>query len=442
MSQEKLDLLEQQIKSKNIAEYEIFLIDRKNFESIFLKEKVDNEREISEFEYVLRILTQKENQTGIGIIKGNSLEENEIACNIDTCQSIAKNNLSSKFHFPSQASYSDVSISDKKVVQDPLTIKYDLTEELISEIKQYQEVQPTFGRLRVHIDEISIRNSNALNLSTLKSYFFIEFSLKAQKKGKISEYWPFLFIKELDQINFPQRVAKWVRLAQDSLIAQPPKQNGSATVMFSPFVLHNAINPVVGPHASGRGHHLKISRFKVDEKAASENITIIDDGMMKGGLKSNSWDGEGSPHQRIEVIKNGIFQNRIYDQKFALIENQKSTGNGIRSLMGAINNDISNFEILPGTMNFEDIISEINEGYYIDQFSWLNPSLLSGAFGAEIRIGYYIKNGKIEHPIKLGNVSGNVLKMINNCEYISKEREYFENSFFPYMVFNNLTVTS
>ena len=164
MSQEKLDLIEQRIKSKKVAEYEIFLVKHKNFESIFLKDRVDNKRDISDFEYILRILTQKENQTGIGLVKGNSLEPNEIARNIDICISIAKNNLSSKFHFPSEASFQDVSILDKKIIQDPLTIKNDLAEELLSEVRQHQEVQATFGRFRVHIDEIFLRNSNTLNL--------------------------------------------------------------------------------------------------------------------------------------------------------------------------------------------------------------------------------------------------------------------------------------
>ncbi len=110
--------------------------------------------------------------------------------------------------------------------------------------------------------------------------------------------------------------------------------------------------------------------------------------------------------------------------------------------MGGITNKASNFEILPGDLTLDEIISNISEGYYIEQFSWLNPSVLSGSFGAEIRSGYYIKDGEIQYPIKLGNVSGNVLKMIQDCQYISKEREFFENSLFPYMVFKNLTVSS
>jgi len=442
LSNEKLDLIEKSIKSKNINEYEIFLVEGKAFESIFLKDKIDNERDISNFEYILRILSQKENETGIGLVRGNSLDPKEIERNINTCILIAKNNLSSKFSFPGEASFPDVSILDKEVIQDPVDIKNKLAEELISEIKQYKEVQSTFGRFRVHINEISLRNSNSLDVSTLKTYFFVEFSLKAQQKGKLSEFWPYLFIKERNHLNFSKRVEKWVRLAQDSLIAKVPKPNNKATVIFSPRVLKDAFNPVIGTHASGKVYHQKLSRFNIDDEVASDNITMFDDGLLDGGFRTNKWDGEGSPHQRTEIIKNGIFQKRLYDQKFALIANLRSTGNGVRTSTGTVDNGISNFEILPGTMNFDEIISEIHEGYFIEQFSDLTPSKLSGAFGAEIRNGYYIKNGKFENPIKLGNVSGNVLKMIRDCQYISKEREYFENTLFPYMVFNNLTVSS
>ncbi len=441
MSNEKLELIEKSIKSKGVKEYEILLVDRKAYESIFLKDKTDNEREINDFEYILRILSQKESKTGIGLVKGNSLDLKEIEKNIDTCILCAKNNMSSKYYFPTKKQIPKISISDNKILQDPLGIKIDLAEELISQIREQKDAKPTFGRFRVHIDEIFLRNSNKLDLSTLKTYFFIEFSLKAQQNEKLAEYWPFEFIKEKKFINFPERVKKWAKLAQDSLKAHPPKPNSNATIIFSPQVLSRAINPVIGAHASGKAFHQGISRFKIDEMVASDDITIIDDGLLEGGFNTNGWDSEGSPHQRKELIKQGIFQKRLYDQKYAIMENEESTGNGIRTLTGSVDTGISNFEILPGDMNLEEIISQIAEGYYVEQFSWLKPSELSGNFGAEIRNGYYIKNGKFEYPIKLGNISGNAFKMIKNCLYISKEREYFVNTLFPYIVFDNLTVS-
>jgi PmbA protein len=442
MSNENMNLIERSLNSKGVEEYEIFLSRKKSYESVIITDKVEIEREVSNFEYVLRILSQKENQTGIGIVKGNSLNPKDIERNIDICKIYADNNLSSQYIFPDSASIPSVKTAESDVIKDPNGIKNDLVEELLSEIKTQNDVSPTFGRFRVHIDDFFLKNSNSVDLNSKRTYFFIEFSLKAQENGKLAEYWPFLFIKERENLNFGTRVPKWAKLAKDSLKAKLPDPEKKVTIIFSPQVLHNALRIVIGNHASGKALHEKLSLFKMGEPIASDNFTIIDNGLLKGGLTTNGWDGEGSPHQRNEVIVNGIFQKRLYDQKYGLLENEKSTGNGTRTNDGAVVNGINNLEILPGNMSFDEMISNINKGYFIEQFSWLLPNPISGIFGSEIRSGYYIENGKIAYPVKLGNVSGSIFKMIKNCLFISKEREFFNNVLFPYIAFGDLTVSS
>jgi len=442
VSIEKLDRIEAVLKSKKIQEFEIFFIEKRIFETIFLKDKTENEREISDFEYFIRILTQKENKTGIGVVKGNSLEPSQIEKNIDTCVLLSKINSSSKYDFPSEVNISPINTSDKSILSDPLTVKKDLAEVLISEVNQQKDVLPTFLRFRTHSNHSFLRNSNDLKLDARKTYFFMEFSLKAQENGKLSEFWDSGYYKEKEHLNLNERVSSWAKSAKDTLRAIEPKPSENALVIFSPSVLKEAINPVIGFHALGQAHAEKISRFNVGDEVASENITIIDDGLLEGGLSSNSWDSEGNPHQLTEVIKSGVFQNRLYDQIYAILDKKQSTGNAKRAESGTVINWISNFKILPGDISFNDMVADIKEGYYIDKFSWLNPDEVSGNFGAEIRNGYYIRNGELKNPIKLGNVSGNVLEMMKNCVYISKEREFIENTLYPYMAFNNLNVSS
>jgi len=442
MSIEKLEKIEAILKSKKIQEFEIFFIEKSIYETIFLKDKTENEREISDFEYFIRILTQKEKKTGIGVVKGNSLESSQIEKNIDTCVQLSRINSSSKYDFPSKVNISLINAADKSILSDPLTVKKDLAEVLVSEVNQQKDVLPTFLRFRIHSNHSFLRNSNNLKLDARKTYFFMEFSLKAQENGRLSEFWDSGYYKEKEHLNLNVRVSSWAKRAKDSLKAVEPIPSDNAVVIFSPSVLKEAINPVIGTHALGKAHAEKISRFNLGEIVASENITIIDDGLLEGGLSSNSWDSEGNPHQVTEVIKNGVFQNRLYDQMYAMLEEKKSTGNARRAESGTVVNGISNLKILPGDISFDDMVSDIKEGYYIDKFSWLNPDDVSGNFGAEIRSGYYIKNGEFKNPIKLGNVSGNVLEMVKNCVYISKGQEFIENSLFPYMAFNNLNVSS
>ena len=441
MNDNRLDLIEKNLKLKNIQEYEILFIDRMNYETIFLKANSETEREINDFEYIMRILTQKGDQTGIGVVKGNSLDSKEISKNIEVCELISRNNISSEYHFPEKKTPQDILIAEDKILKDPEGIKKDLGEELVTVVEEQKGVVPTFGRFRIHTQKKYLRNSNGLDLSALKTFFFIEISLKAEKNGKLSEFWTNQYFKDKEHLNFHTRVNKWAKLAKDALNAEPPKPSKDAIVVFTPYILREAIIPVIGFHALGKAFSEKISSFNIDDKVASEGITINDDGLLEGGLNTNPWDGEGTPHQKTEIIKDGIFQKRLYDEKYAILENTESTGNGVRSIYGAVDNGVSNFQIYPGDITLEEMISNIKDGYLIEKFSWLNPDELSGFFGAEIRNGYYIKNGEFKNPIKLGNVSGNVLEMIKNCQYISKETEFIENSLLPYIAFSNLTVS-
>ncbi|MFX0070104.1 MAG: metallopeptidase TldD-related protein [Candidatus Hermodarchaeota archaeon] len=442
MNKESVELIEKEMKAKDIREYEIYCTETDIYETEFLKNSVDIEREVKDFEYILRILSQKESGTGIGIIKGNSLNPKDIEKNIDMCLILAKNNLGPRYNFPESKNFLKVKTSDAKIIKDPIGTMNRSCEELITEINSQKDVFPTFGRLRIHVQKKCLRNSNELDLDALKTFFFIEFALKAQNNGKMAESWEVEYIKEIDHLNFKDRVEKWVRIAKDTLRATIPKASKNAIVIFPPNVLKNALNPVIGFHTSGRAFHEKVSLLKLDDKIASEEITLMDNGLLEGGLISNSWDGEGNPHQNNIVIEKGIFKKRLYDQKFAIMGNTESTGNGLRIADGSVINNITNFQMEPGKVSIDDLISGIKEGYYIEKCSWLNPDKFSGSFGTEIRNGYFVENGEFKHPIKGGNISGNVLKMIKNCQNISKECEFSANSLLPYIAFNDLKISS
>ena len=119
MSTEMLDRIEAVLKSKQIQEFEIYFVQKSIYETIFLKNKTENEREVRDFEYFIRILTQKENKTGIGVIKGNSLESTQIEKNIDTCVRLSNINSSSEYDFPSEVNIPSLNTADAKILSDP-----------------------------------------------------------------------------------------------------------------------------------------------------------------------------------------------------------------------------------------------------------------------------------------------------------------------------------
>ncbi|MHA1130007.1 MAG: metallopeptidase TldD-related protein, partial [Candidatus Helarchaeota archaeon] len=204
----------------------------------------------------------------------------------------------------------------------------------------------------------------------------------------------------------------------------------------------DALSKTIGHHSTGVALYEGISRFKEEEKVADTTFTLIDNGLMEDGIFVANWDGEGNPQQATMVIQKGIFQNFLYDQLYATLKKRSSTGNGLRSLDGDIINSITNLEIAPGSQSLDELIEATKFGVFIEEFSWLNPSSVTGDFGAEIRNGYLIENGKISTPIKGGNLSGNAFEMIQAIEGITKDRLVEGKYKFPHIKFADLILSS
>ena len=75
---EQLNKIEERLTAANIAEFEIYLIQRSVFEHQFIKRDTDITKEGHAGSYNLRILDQKDDGTGIGIVRSSSFRSDEI----------------------------------------------------------------------------------------------------------------------------------------------------------------------------------------------------------------------------------------------------------------------------------------------------------------------------------------------------------------------------
>ena len=441
MAQEILNFIEKRLKSKQIEEYDILLKTKKNHENTFLKDAIDAFREVQNMEYMIRIYN-RDDEPGMGIVHSSELKEERLDKIIDNCVTLSHINKTTKYEFPEPQLYDDVKTTESKILKDPISILNDLSEELNSSIKDQKKVAPTFGRLGVIIRSNYLRNCKGVNLSDQSTYLFLEYAIKAVEGKNLAEFWDVNLYKNIAHLDLTERMKHWAKLAIDTLKAKQPRPNKNAKIVFTPKILMHAINPVIGYHSTGQAHFEKVSALEIDKETASEAFSINDNGLLEGCLSTFPWDGEGTPTSDTVLIKDGIFKNRIYDQRFAILENKKSTGNGARTMDGSVINSITNLEIAEGKGSKEDLLAEIRDGLYIEKFSWLNPDHLSGSFGTEIRNAYMIKNGELTEPIKGGNISGNVLMMIKQCLGITKERKFVQNCLFPYMAFDGLIISS
>ncbi len=440
---EIMDLVIDRIKAQNISMWDVYCKMTDIYENQFRQYDLEITRHAVNSYYIIRTFHAKDDQFGVGVIKANSLKPSIIDQLIKDSQKLAKLNISSKYDLPQPGqTYPKLKLAEEKVVNDPEAVLLEKTEELQSVIQNLKQVHPTFGKLRIYISSKALQNCEGVSLNDVKTTFYLEYPLKAEENGKLAEFWGRSTVKNSNQLDFSLRLANWAELAVDSLEANIPNPAESITVIFPPNVLKDAFFKTLGTHSTGRALAEKISRFQPGKKVAIEEFSLTDNGVLENATAIANWDGEGNPHRRNSLIKKGIFSNFLFDQKYAALQQTQSTGNGIRTAEGTISNSLTSLEINSGSQSLEELISSMKYGLIIDEFSWLNPSEVTGDFGSEIRNGYLIEDGKRSSPIKGGNLSGNIFEMINSIEGISKELITEANYKFPYIKFSGLTLSS
>ncbi|OLS13125.1 MAG: peptidase U62 modulator of DNA gyrase [Promethearchaeota archaeon CR_4] len=445
---ENLNLIEKQLKAAKITEYEIYLTHSAVYENQFTIRDVDITREGHAWNYFLRVLSQKKKQTGIGLVKGTSFRDSEIRATIQQAIDMSKLSAEPEYHFPGVTScYPSVQPVDSHVQRDPTGELRKYSEILLQSAKDASAV-PTFGKLRLHVVDTWLRNSNQLDLHHAHDAWYLEFSFKAEEGAKKAEFWATRYARTAAELNLPERLPLWARYAQEGLHAELPEVGEGATVVFPPQIVADALLPVIGHHASAEARHENTTKFDVIGKSvATDNFSLWDDGLLASSLGTAPWDGEGNPQQKTPIIDKGQFHGWLYDQRHALIFHESPTGNGLRGGVGHIMNEVHNLTCSVGRGSFEDLMSEIDNGLYVAQFSWLNPTELTGSFGAEIRNAYEIHHGELGRPVKGGSVAGNVLAMLKDivgrsaATELVPTREGTASALLPWMAFKNLKIS-
>jgi predicted Zn-dependent protease len=436
--------VENVLKSNRIQKWDLYLLDEHVYGLYLRKAARELTTDSRNLSYFVRIFEDKGDQMGIGLIQAGSANLVDIQRVVDEARIIAKINLSPKFDLirPGKK-YPSPKTTDKEVLENPQDFLDRKGTEIQTALKETAFVEPTFGKFRTYYTQKMLVNSEGLNLLKKSTYFCYEFSLKAQKDGKLAEYWPKGYLKAVSHLTFDRYIQQWATIARDTLRAQKPESINNIDVIFPPIIVRTAILNTLGYSATAQALFDKTSRLNVDEKVAVDDFTMLDDGLLPDGLNTSAWDGDGNPKQTTPIIEKGVMKTHLYDEKYARLLGKSSTGNATRhpEIGGVVNIEMNNLVIEPGSQPLREIMKDIKKGVYVDDFSWLNPDPITGMFGAEIRNAYWIQNGELGEPIKGGNLSGNVYEMIKNIAGISKETHCIMNAKVPFIYFKNLTLS-
>ncbi len=204
---------------------------------------------------------------------------------------------------------------------------------LIGHVAAREGVQLSRASIGVSVFEEAIANSNGVYAVEMGTYASVMVSIVVQKNGLTT---PAVFEFESSRVAVPDVTAVANRAVEKALLATKVVkglQPGRYTVVYQPQVLAELLDYTVLSSLNGenvvRGRSYYVG--KTGGKVMDERITIIDDGLLKGGDSTGRFDGEGVPMQTTVLVEKGVLRGFIYDNYWASRVGTRSTGNAVRS---------------------------------------------------------------------------------------------------------------
>jgi PmbA protein len=181
---------------------------------------------------------------------------------------------------------------------------------------------------------------------------------------------------------------------------------------------------------------------KLGSKVGSEAVTIYDDGLFPGGLRTGSFDGEGVPHQKTLLMDKGILRSFLYDNYTAKKADEESTGNASRAgYLSTPSIEATNFHILPGSRTPDELLSEVDDGlmvYYLQGAHSSNP--VSGEFSVVATPAWRIRKGKVEHSTRGVMLAGNIFELLKNVSAVANNQRQMGQLVAPWLLVENVKV--
>jgi TldD protein len=163
---------------------------------------------------------------------------------------------------------------------------------------------------------------------------------------------------------------------------------------------------------------------KLGEEVAQRHLTAYDDGSLPGEWGTDGIDDEGTPAQRTAVIEDGTITSYLYDLLTARKDEADSTGNGRRESFRHLPIPrMTNTFIAPGEATPEELIAEVERGFYAVSFAGGQVDPTTGDFVFGVSEGYLIESGKVTAPCRGATLIGNCLDALAKIDAVADDFE-------------------
>ncbi len=228
-------------------------------------------------------------------------------------------------------------------------------------------------------------------------------------------------------LNREEDLLKEIDILQQMLDAEPIKAGNYPVIInqaLASVFIHEAFGHL-SEADSVKNNPAFRDKLQVGIKLGKDILTVIDDPGIINAPGNYKYDDEGLPAQKTTLIDQGILSGRLHSRETAADFNEPLSGN-MRAVDCKYSPIIrmSNIYIAEGESEVEDMISSIDNGYYICNGRGGQTTGDQFTFGAEY--GYKIENGQKKGMVRDINLSGELFATLNRISMVGNDLKFRE----------------
>ncbi len=384
------------------------------------------------------------NEDRIGAVEMNSIDDHTVLKNIEKAIDVTKIIPKLDYHYQllKPQSYKIKSKYSKDTASFTPLNRAQLVRQLIKEVNKrgYEAA----GALKTEESTLMVANSEgvfALDRGTK-----VDFNCVITRDNSTAHA---SFVdSDINNFNINKITDELLKTAFKN-VEQIEIEPGVYTVILSPEAVSDILN-YTGYTAFNGKMIMEGKSFVCNnrgKKIFPETITVSDDPFDELTMPI-PFDLVGYPREKIDLIKDGVIKDGVYDHLTALKYNKKCTGNTLPPEHASFGALPFNLVMKKGSNSVEEMISSTKKGIYISRFHYvniLNP--MSIQLTGMTRDGtFLIEGGKLGRAIKNMRFNTSVIDMLKAVDMISKERQtksgFIGPVVAPYLRTNNFTFSS
>lgn len=342
------------------------------------------------------------------------------------------------YSFPAPVSVKKPEVYSPDVVDLSVEKMIEMGEDLISFISKLHPDGNGGARIVKSVRRESIGNTKGLDASWERTTFVVESIIQLVEGQNLIDVWDYCSSTSLEyDLEKMKETLAWKLELMRKNVRIP---TGTYDVLFTPDTIQVLLDPVLAC-LNGRAVTRGISPFagRLGEQAFSPKLSIIEDGLLDGGIGSRMYDAQGVHCRRTPLIDKGVIAEFLLDLDTAHRLGREPIGTGQVGAIGP-----NNLVIASGDVSKDDLLLGMKRGIVIDNTmgAWAG-NRYSGQVTGNIARGFLVENGKMVGRVKDCMFSANAFTHLkDHLVALSKETDQRFGVVAPYALVSNVSVTA